>query len=109
MDEISIDDLWEDLTDSEKEAWNQLQSTVTSPGWKLLARDLENEVALRQEAILGGVSTWDQYVLLQGQVDGLRGALRAEDRALAQLAHAVAERVPDPDSETPLVIPEDFA
>ena len=105
---MSIDDLWEQLTDSEKEAWTQIQTTIASPGFKILERDI-TEIGDNLSQAIHNVQNWDQYCFVKGQLNVLSLFLGLQDRVLLQLEQAVSERTPDPEAETPLEVPEDFA
>lgn len=107
-DEIDINELWEKLTDSEKEAWTQIQNTIGSPGFKILRRDVESIGDSLAEAI-HNVQNWDQYVFVKGQLNTLALFLNLQDRVLLQLQQAVAERQSASEEERPVEVPEDFA
>jgi len=106
---IDIGALWGDLTDSEKEAWQQIQNTLGSPGWKIVVRDFE-ELGDSLSSQIFNAQNWDQYVFIRGQLDAIRHVLNVGDRVAFQLQNAVNERTPEAEVDEQLVLPsEDFA
>lgn len=109
MEELSMtDELWAALTDAEKEAWQQVQTTLGSPGFAMIKRDLtEVGDAISQKVF--HAENWDQYVFMRGQLDTLRMLLNLENRVLVQLNQSVAERATDLEVEGEPVEVEAFA
>jgi len=85
------EDLWATLSDTEKEAWQQIQNTLASPGYKLIQRDLSETAEAISQRIFNA-ENWDQYIFMRGQLDILRVVLGTEHRVLLQLNEAVNER-----------------
>lgn len=83
--------LWSALTDSEKNAWKELEATFESPGFKLILRDL-TEVAEGLEKLVFNCTTWDQYNRTLGALEALQLLLNVDTRAVNQLQQAVLER-----------------
>ena len=85
------DELFGQLTDSEKDSWQKLQNTLSSPGYVLIKRDLE-EVYESLRATVFHAPSWEAYHRLLGQIEGLEHILSVEDRALMELSQAVMDR-----------------
>lgn len=98
-----ITELWPLLTDSEKEAWDQLKSTLDSSGMKLISRDM-GEVFTTLNSQIFSCENWDQYLFIRGQLDAFRVFLNLEGRALNQLSMAVQERA-EADAEAEIELP----
>ena len=85
------DELWSSLTDSEKNTWKELDSTINSPGFQNIRRDLR-EVAEGLEKLLFNCQTWEQYQRTLGALEALSLLLNVEGRAIQQLQQSVLER-----------------
>jgi len=93
-------DLWEKLTDSEKETFGKLQSTLGSPGWAIILQDITEKLE-GLAGVLDNAQSWDQYNYARGLRDGLVQVINIPDRLNLEFAQAVQERAES--EEAPLV------
>lgn len=92
-------DLWQALTEAEKNAWKELEATLESPGFRLIRQDI-TEVAEGLEQLIYNCQSWDQYQRTMGALEALQLLLNVETRALNVLQQAVAERLQnEPEAE----------
>lgn len=85
------DELWSQLTDSEKDAWKKIEATLSSPGYALISRDIK-EVATGLEQLVFQCQSWEQYQRTLGALEALQLLLNVDVRAMQQLQQAALER-----------------